>query len=91
VLDSLPGQKCRLLQFIIYLVMGWLALVAIKPLILTLATAGFAWLLAGGLFYTIGIIFFAYDKKVRHFHGIWHLFVLAGSICHYFAVLLYVD
>ncbi len=91
IVDSLPRQRNRLLQFIIYLIMGWLALAVINPLLQSLATSGFICLLAGGLFYTSGLIFFALDKKVRHFHGIWHLFVLAGSICHYFAVLLYVD
>jgi len=90
VLDSLPRQKHRILQICIYLIMGWLALVAMRPLLDSLATAGFVWLLVGGLFYTVGIIFFAFDSRVRHFHGIWHLFVLAGSICHYVTVLMYV-
>jgi hemolysin III len=75
---------------VIYLVMGWTVLVALRPLLQSLPQAGFRWLLAGGLFYTSGILFYAFDKKVRHFHGIWHLFVLAGSISHYLAVLLYV-
>lgn len=52
--------------------------------------AGFWWLLAGGLFYTVGIIFYVLDKRLKHAHGIWHLFVLAGSVCHYFTVLFYV-
>jgi hemolysin III len=83
-------QKKRIIPVIIYLVMGWICLVALKPLLQALPLAGFWWLLAGGLFYTFGIGFYAFDKKVKHFHGIWHLFVLAGSICHYFTVLLYV-
>lgn len=90
VVDSLPRQKHRIPQVIIYLIMGWLALIALKSLIKLLPTAGFVLLLVGGLFYTTGIIFFAFDNKVRHFHGIWHLFVLAGSTCHYLAMLLYV-
>lgn len=90
VLDSLPSRGHRILPIVIYLVMGWIVLVALRPLLRALPLAGFGGLLAGGLFYTIGIVFFALDKKVRHFHGIWHLFVLAGSICHYFTVLFYV-
>lgn len=90
VLDSLPRTRRRTLPIVIYLLMGWLVLVALRPLLASLPAAGFAWLLAGGLFYTVGLVFFAFDKRVRHFHGIWHLFVLAGSICHYVAVVRYV-
>lgn len=89
IIEFIP-QKTRIVPLIIYLVMGWICLIAIKPLLQVLPMAGFGWLLAGGLFYTIGIVFYIYDKKVKHFHGIWHLFVLAGSVCHYFTVLLYV-
>ncbi len=84
------AKGARLLSLAIYVLMGWLALVAIMPLIAALTLAGFAWLAAGGLLYTIGIIFYVYDEKIRHGHGVWHLFVLGGSACHYFAVLLYV-
>jgi hemolysin III len=90
IIDSLPRQKHRIPQVIIYLTMGWLALFALKSLIEVLPTAGFVLLLVGGLFYTTGIIFFAFDTRVKHFHGIWHLFVLAGSLCHYLTMLLYV-
>ncbi len=83
-------QKRRVIPVIIYLVMGWLCMVAIEPLLDALPIEGFWWLLAGGLFYTTGIVFYAFDKKVRHFHGIWHIFVLAGSICHYIIVMWYV-
>ncbi len=89
ILEFIP-QKKRILPIIIYLVMGWICLVALKPLLAALPMAGFWWLLAGGLFYTVGIVFYVFDKKVKHFHGIWHLFVLAGSVSHYFSVLLYV-
>ena len=84
------AKGARLLSLAIYVLMGWLALVAIEPLISALTLAGFAWLAAGGLLYTTGIIFYVRDEKMRHGHGIWHLFVLGGSACHYFAVLLYV-
>ena len=60
------------------------------PLLRALGTAGFVCLLAGGLLYTGGIVFFALDQRVRHFHGVWHLFVLAGSALHYAAVWWYV-
>lgn len=90
LLEFVP-QKRRILPVIIYLVMGWICLVALKPLLQAMPMVGFWWLLAGGLFYTVGIVFYALDKKMKHAHGIWHLFVLAGSVCHYFTVLLYVN
>lgn len=80
----------RILSLVIYLLMGWLAVACAGPLVDALGSAGFAWLVAGGLLYTGGIVFYATDHKLRHGHGIWHLFVLAGSICHYIAVLLHV-
>jgi hemolysin III len=64
--------------------------IALKPLIESLPAAGFGWLLVGGLFYTSGVVFYIFDERIRHFHGIWHLFVLAGSASHYFTVLFYV-
>lgn len=84
------GKGARVLSVVIYVLMGWLSVTAVKPLIAALTPAGFAWLAAGGLFYTGGIIFYALDAKLRHGHGIWHLFVLAGSASHYLAILFYV-
>jgi hemolysin III len=84
------AKGARVLSLVIYVLMGWLALVAVEPLWQALTPAGFAWLVGGGICYTVGIIFYATDHKVRHGHGLWHLFVLAGSICHFFTVLLYV-
>ena len=89
-LDSLPQKEPRILPVVIYLVMGWLCLIALKPLLQALPTKGFAWLLAGGIFYTVGVVFYALDDRVRYFHGIWHLFVLAGSLSHYVTIFLYV-
>lgn len=80
----------RILSLIIYILMGWLSVIAVQPLIAALTPAGFAWLAAGGLFYTGGIIFYALDEKLRHGHGIWHMCVLAGSASHYLAILFYV-
>ena len=84
------ARGMRILSLILYVLMGWLAVIAILPLMGTLGRAGFLWLLAGGLAYTIGIIFYVNDTRWRHMHGIWHLFVLAGSACHYVTMLNYV-
>ncbi len=90
VLEFLPRRGARILPVVIYVLMGWLVLIALKPLLLALPWAGFAWLLLGGVFYTYGIIFYGLGAKLRHAHGVWHLFVLAGSISQYLAILLYV-
>lgn len=85
-----PRSEARVLSVVIYAVMGWIVLVAVKPLLAALGTVGFSWLVAGGVFYTVGIIFYAYDQRFRHWHGIWHLFVMAGSLLHFVAILRHV-
>jgi hemolysin III len=85
-----PNSGARILSVVIYLVMGWVALVALVPLLHALGPSGFAWVAAGGLFYTIGIVFFVLDTRLAHAHGVWHLFVIAGSVAHYVAILHYV-
>ncbi len=85
-----PRNGPRILSVVINVAMGWVAVVAWVPLLRALGPAGFAWLAAGGLFYTFGIVFFALDNRLAHAHGVWHLFVLAGSACHYYAILRYV-
>ena len=85
-----PRSAARVLSIVIYAVMGWIVLVAVKPLIAALGREGFIWLAAGGVFYTVGIIFFAFDSRFRHWHGIWHLFVIAGSLLHFVAIFFYV-
>ena len=85
-----PRSEARIMSLVIYALMGWIVLVAIKPLLASLGMAGFIWLAAGGVFYTVGIIFFAFDERFRHWHGIWHLFVIAGSLMHFIAILFYV-
>jgi hemolysin III len=77
-------------SLMIYVLMGWLSLSVALPLITALGWYGFAWLAAGGILYTGGIVFYVADTKIRHGHGVWHLFVLGGSTCHYFAVYFYV-
>ncbi len=73
----------------LYIVMGWLAVIAWGPMIRALPVAGVAWMVAGGLCYTLGVIFFSW-RRLRFNHAIWHLFVLAGSACHVIATVLYI-
>ncbi|MHB1238262.1 MAG: PAQR family membrane homeostasis protein TrhA [Gallionella sp.] len=88
--ELMQRSETRILSLVIYVVMGWVALAALVQLRHALGPDGFAWLVAGGLFYTVGIVFYVIDKRLAHAHGIWHLFVIAGSACHYVAILLYV-
>lgn len=73
----------------LYLLMGWLILIAIYPLYTRIPISGLLWLVAGGVAYTIGVFFFAADSRLRYGHFIWHIFVMVGTTCHYFAVLWY--
>ena len=84
------GKGARRLSLAIYLLMGWLAMIATVPLINALTLSGFAWIVAGGVVYTAGVFFYLYDEKFTHWHGIWHLFVIGGSVLHYLAIALYV-
>jgi hemolysin III len=89
ILKTLKGAHHRpRLAVCLYLAMGWLVLVIIYPLALALPRGSLLWLLGGGLVYTAGVIFFINDHK-RYHHFVWHLFVLGGTSCHYFAVLTY--
>ncbi|MEF8730052.1 MAG: hemolysin III family protein [Accumulibacter sp.] len=83
-------SEARVLSVVIYVVMGWAVLGALPPLLQALGMAGFVWLAAGGAAYTLGIVFYALDSRLRHAHGIWHLFVLAGSAAQYVAIVLHV-
>jgi hemolysin III len=89
LIDSLPQKGRRIFPVIIYLTMGWLILLALGPLVAALPWAGLLGLVAGGLFYTSGMIFYALDSRFTWAHGVWHLFVLAGSISHYLTILMY--
>jgi len=73
----------------LYLLMGWLILIAINPLSSRVSAPGLLWLFAGGIAYTAGVVFFATESRLKYGHFIWHLFVMAGTTCHYFAVLRY--
>ena len=73
----------------LYLIMGWLILIAANPLYARVPASGLLWLVAGGVAYTAGVVFFATDSRLRYGHFIWHLFVMVGTACHYFAVLWY--
>lgn len=73
----------------LYLLMGWLVIIAIEPLMNNFPYEGLVWLLVGGVSYTIGVYFFVLDKR-KYYHAVWHVFVLGGSACQYFAILLYI-
>ena len=85
----LPGRY-RPASVVLYILMGWMMVLAMGPLRLALPPPGILLLGAGGIVYTVGVVFFALSKKVIHMHGIWHLCVIGGSACHYAAVLRYV-
>lgn len=87
VLDALPRKGRRVVPVVIYLIMGWLCVFALDPIIAGLPAVGFFWLVAGGIFYTSGILFYVLDHWYPWTHGVWHLFVLAGSVSHYFSIL----
>jgi len=89
VLKALNRLTHPILTTSLYLLMGWLIVIAAQPLSERVPASGLLWLVAGGLAYTIGVIFFALDSRLRYGHFIWHLFVMAGTACHYFAVLGY--
>lgn len=88
VLDAVRRTGPRIGSVLLYLAMGWFCVLALDSLVVLLSPATLAWLFIGGIFYTSGIVFFALDSWYPWCHGVWHLFVLAGSISHYFAILL---
>jgi hemolysin III len=89
IFKSFAVGRFEVASGLVYLAQGWFVVVAAVPLIHGLGWHGIFWLGAGGLAYTLGMIFFALDR-LRYFHALWHLFVLAGSIAHYFAIYFYV-
>lgn len=82
-------DRFKIVSTTVYLMMGWLVVIVLKPLLELVPSSAISLLLAGGVSYTVGVVFFAW-RKLPYGHAIWHVFVLAGSLCHYFAVLFYV-
>ena len=92
LLELRPSRRNEKFQLFIYLLMGWLAVLEWNNLKAAISTPGVMWLAAGGIAYTLGVIFYVLDHrdKLRHAHGIWHLFVLLGSLCHFISIIAYV-
>ena len=90
VLNSVDLNKFKVFSMICYLAMGWVIIFAFKPLTEAIAMPGIWLLIAGGIIYTVGAIFYGIGKKIKYMHSIFHIFVLAGSILHFFSILLYV-
>ena len=88
ILKAAGGMRFKKLSLALYLIMGWLVIIAVKPLWLNMPAPGLYWLVAGGVVYTAGIGFYA-AKRIRYTHFIWHLFVIGGSVCHGVAILKY--
>jgi len=89
VLKAIYKSSYPIISTAFYLVMGWLAVIAVEPLFTRMSNAGLIYLIVGGMFYTGGVVFFATDHRLRYGHMIWHLFVIAGTTCHYVVILRY--
>lgn len=89
VLNAIDVKRFSKLSMVCYVAMGWVVVLAIRPLLQSLAMGGVILLALGGVLYTGGIVFYA-QKRVHYMHSVWHLFVLAGSVCHYLSIVLYV-
>jgi hemolysin III len=89
VFKTVFGDRFTLASTLVYVALGWLGMVAIVPLVQRLEPGGLAWLVAGGLAYTVGAVFYLWERLPFN-HAVWHVFVLAGSICHFCAVLFFV-
>lgn len=89
VLNALSIERFKVFSMVCYLAMGWVIVFAFSPLVQSLARPGIVLLVAGGLCYTLGLLFYRL-KGVRYMHGVWHLFVLAGAVCHFLCVFLYI-
>lgn len=90
ILNAIDLKKFKKISMILYLAMGWAVIFTFKPLLRAVDMSGIYLLLAGGIIYTVGAIFYGIGKKYKYMHSIWHFFVLAGSILHFFSILLYV-
>ena len=83
------GPRLRRLSTFAYLALGWLVIIAIQPLLARVGWSGLTWLVAGGVAYSVGVVFYACDKRWPFSHSVWHVFVIGGSVCHTIAVALY--
>ena len=90
VFNSINLKKFKVVSFISYIVLGWVIVFAYQPLKEAVDFSGILLLLAGGIVYTVGAIFYGFGRKVKYFHSVFHLFVLAASVLHFFSILLYV-
>jgi hemolysin III len=88
-LRAVLGRRLPILRVALYIVVGWVGIVAFRPLVASVGLGGVLLVVGGGLAYTLGVVFYA-QKRLPYSHAVWHLFVLAGSTLHFFAVLLYV-
>jgi hemolysin III len=88
-LKSFAGVRSEVFSVMLYLAMGWLCVIAAGPIMSIVPGWGIVWLLAGGIAYTVGVVFYALDHRVQYCHFVWHLFVIAGTACHFVAVLGY--
>lgn len=88
--EFLMRRRLRGLSVFLYLFMGWLAVLAFVPLLRAIGWAGMIWLFAGGVLYTAGVFFYLVDEKYAHSHGVFHLFVLGGSVLHFVVVLRFI-
>jgi len=88
IIENLPIKGPRIIPLVIYIAMGWACVFTMDSMIASMSEAGFSFLLAGGIIYTAGVIFYVLDNWYPWCHGVWHLFVIGGSVCHYFAIFL---
>ena len=88
IIENIPIKGPRVIPIVIYMMMGWACVFTLDEMIAGMSTTGFNLLLAGGITYSIGVIFYVLDNWYKYMHSIWHMFVIAGSFLHYFAILL---
>lgn len=88
ILKIISLERMKRFSVFLYIAMGWLVIIAVKPMLTTVPKGLFLWLLIGGIIYTLGVVFYS-NRKIPFNHGIWHLFVLAGSAAHFIGILLY--
>lgn len=90
VFNAVNINKFKIISYIAYIAMGWVIIFAFKPLYEVIGFGGIAWLLGGGVAYTVGAVFYAFGKKCRYIHSVFHIFVLLGSVCQFISIFRYV-